>query len=96
MEPPTWKDIEDIRREIREMRRNLYGDASANQTGLFARLDRLEEKIDKLVAGELAELRMDYRIALVRLKALGWGVGTTVVTLIIAVVVGIMRFAVGA
>lgn len=89
-------EIEEIRRELRRIKNDVYGDANVNRQSIFAKLDRLEERLDTLIDGEVAALKLDYRIAIVYLKGIAGAVGTIVVTLIIAAVVGILRFVAGA
>lgn len=83
--------MEEIRREIRQLRRALYGDTEINQKGLYDKLDRVETRLDALIDGEVAALRIDYRIAIVYLKGIAGAVGTILVTVLIAVIVGYLR-----
>lgn len=98
-------------KEIKQLRRDLYGDPQIRQKGVFDRIERLEERLSDLQAryerervesgalarieDELDQLRLDYKIAIVYLKGLAGGVGTILVAVIVAVVVGILRYFTG-
>lgn len=111
MEGDTRILIDELRREIRDMRRAMFGDESARQKGLFDRLEGLEKKFDELsrtydrekietgAMGELEDkldqLQMDYRIAVVYVRGLVATTATITVTMLGAAVVAILRYLMG-
>ncbi len=109
---PISQKLEDLSREIREFRRDLYGDPQIRQKGVYDRLETLENHVTDLrtqyerqkieegfiqrVETEMAQLRLDYRLAIVYLRGIGAAVGAIVVTLLGAAVVAAFRFLGGA
>ncbi len=103
----TARQLEEIQREVRELRRDLYGNPQIRQKGVFDRLEHLEERLADLRAqyererveqgyldrleSELDQLRLDYRLAIVYLRGIAAAVATITVTLIGAAVVGALR-----
>lgn len=102
------RDIEECLKEIRALKRDLYGDVRTRQKGVFDRLEHLEEKLQELrgryevekvekghfeaMERRLEELSLNYRVTLIYLKSIAWGGGTVLVTMLGAAVVGILRF----
>ncbi len=109
---PISQKLEDLSREIREFRRDLYGDPQIRQKGVYDRLEALEERVSELrmqyeqqkvgegfiqrLETEMDQLRLDYRLAIVYLRGIGAAVGAIVVTLLGAAVVAAFRFLGGA
>lgn len=105
------RQIAEACKDIKQLRRDLYGDPQIRQKGVFDRLERLEERLSELraqyererveggtlsrIEDELDQLRLDYKIAIVYLKGLAGGVGTILVALLVAAVVGILRYFTG-
>jgi hypothetical protein len=58
--------------------------------------ERMETGYFKRIEDELEQLKMDYKIAIVYLKGLAGGVGTITVGLLVAAVVGALRYFTGA
>lgn len=95
--------LEECRREIKELRRDLYGNPDLRQKGVYERLDILEKNVADLerakveagyferIEADIASLRMDYRITNVYLKAIVWGGGAVAVSLIGAGLLGAFR-----
>ncbi len=99
--------LADLQKEVREIRRDLYGNPQVRQKGVYDRLETLEENLqnlrtqyeaERVETGALGKLedRMDmldlnYRIAIVYLKGIAGAVGTITVALLVASVVGILR-----
>lgn len=100
----TNRIIEECRNEIREVRRELYGNAQLRQKGVFERLDSLEEKVTTLqreqiesgflkrIEDEISTLKVDYRIAIVYLKGIAWGGGAVLVPLVGAGLLALFRY----
>jgi hypothetical protein len=96
--------IEECRNEIREVRRELYGNAQLRQKGVFERLDNLEENVSSLerakvesaylerIENDLSSLKVDYRIAIVYLKGIAWGGGAVLVPLVGAGLLALFRY----
>jgi hypothetical protein len=94
--------------EIKDLRRDLYGDPNTRQQGVYTRLDHLDEyladlrrvvereKVDHSVfqamEEKLDQLTLDYRLAIVYLRGIAATTATITVTLIGAAVVGALRF----
>jgi hypothetical protein len=110
--PNVPHDIEECLKEIRSLKRDLYGDPQIRQKGVFDRLEALEERLADLrsqyerermeqgyydrIETDIGQLQIDYRIALVYLKGIAGAVGAITVAFFAAVVVGVVRYLVGA
>jgi len=104
----TGAQIREICREVRELKFRIYGDPQARQEGVYDRLEALEddlgtlratyerEKVEKVVVDKieerLDELGLNYRLALVYLKGIAAGLSTIVVAVLVAGVLGVIRF----
>lgn len=100
--------LQELYRDVRELRRDLYGNPNIREPGIFERLDRIEERHEELlrryeremveksylakIEEELAQLKLDSRVLMVLLKAAVGGVGTILITLVGAIAVGVLRF----
>lgn len=107
-ENSTMNQLDAITKEIREIRRDLYGNPQIKQAGVFDRLERLEDRLSDLrttyekekieqgyVAGletRLDDLALKYATALIYLKGIAGGVAAIVVPLFIAAVLFAFRF----
>lgn len=105
------KALEEVRKEVKELKRDLYGNPQVRQKGVFDRLESLEEKLTDMrsqyererveqesfnrLETELDQLSLNYRVAIVYLRGIAAAVGTITVTLIAAAVVGILRLVSG-
>ena len=99
--------LEELRREVKSLQRDLYGNPQIRQRGVFDRLEGLEEKLSELKAtyerekieegilghleADVAQLKLDYRVALVFLKGIGATTGAIFVTVMASIVVAIFR-----
>jgi septation ring formation regulator EzrA len=103
--------IDEITKEVRDLKRDLYGNPRIKGQSVFDRLDRLDEELrqlratyerERIEAGALGaiedridQLTLDYRVLLVYLRGLVGGVGTLVLMALVAAVVGVLRFLAG-
>lgn len=108
----TLKEVEDCHKEIRALKRDLYGNPNVSEDGIFARLRNIEERLTSLrrtyemelvekvaffnLKDELNQVKVDYKVTMVWVRGIAAGVGAIVVTLFGAAVVGILRFLGGA
>lgn len=104
----TEELIREMTQEIKDLRRDIYGDPNTRQKGVYTRLDRIDEclanlkrvvdreKVDQSVfqamEEKLDQLTLDYRLAIVYLRGIAATTATITVTLIGAAVVGALRF----
>lgn len=104
----TEKLIREMTQEIKDLRRDLYGDPNTRQQGVYTRLDHLDEcltnlkrvvdreKVDSSVFEALEEkldqLALDYRLAIVYLRGIAATTATITITLIGAAVAFAFRF----
>lgn len=98
------KIIEECRDEIREIRRELYGNPQLRQKGVYERLDVLEDHVGSLEKAKVENVRLerietnvddlktDYRIALVYLKGIAWGGGAIMIPVIGAGLLALFRY----
>lgn len=107
MSDGVQRELEECLREIRALKRDIYGDPQTRQKGAFERLDHLEDKLQDLrstyerekvgldhfntLEARLDQLSLDYRIAIVYLRGIAGAVGTIAVGLLAAIVVSILR-----
>jgi hypothetical protein len=100
--------LDECRAEIRELKRDLYGNPNVKDQGVFSRLDHLEERFDEFgrtyereaiersafgaLDKKVGEMEVDIRIALMWSKAIAAGVGTIIVTLISGVAIAIFNW----
>ena len=99
--------LDAIRKEIKELQKDLYGNPQIRQKGVFDRLEGLEERLSELkttyerekieegmlghLEADVAQLKLDYRVALVFLKGIGATTGAIFVTVMASIVVAIFR-----
>ncbi len=97
-----------MQKEIREIRRDLYGNPQVRQKGVYDRLEKLEEDLHNLrstyerekveqgfyarLEAEVDQLRFDYRLTILYLRGIAAAVGTITVTLVAAALVAVFRF----
>lgn len=102
--PPSEADfgrqLDELRREVRELKKELYGDPNIRREGIFERLEALEDALGDLSAAyvrdvvvkRIDELDLKYQLALVYLKGIAAGMGTLFVAVLIAGIIGAIRF----
>lgn len=99
--------IDECRDEIRKLKRDLYGNPQVKERGVFDRLGQLEERladlksqyqlerVEKGYFGRLEEdinqLQVDYKVMIWLIRAIAGGVGTIIITLIVAAIIGIVK-----
>lgn len=104
----THNVITELREEIKALKRDLYGNPVAHQRGLFERIDDLEETLRKLeyayeaertekgtlakMEDDLSQLKLDYRIVVLYIKGVIGGVATLVTAILIASIVGLLKY----
>lgn len=104
--------IREMNQEVKSLRLALYGDSNIHQKGVYARIDHLEECLMSLqwvverekvsqstfeaLEEKLEKLSLNYQLTIVYLRGIAATLGTITVALIVAAVVGTLRFLGGA
>jgi len=111
VEPSIARDLEEVRRELHEIQADFYTNQRTGAKGVLDRLSRVEERLNDLkrryenekadegffekVNDRLNALEVNDRLILLYAKGGAWALGGTLLTLLGAAVVGILRYAVG-
>jgi hypothetical protein len=102
------RQIDEVQKEIRELRSSVYGDPQLRQKGLFDRLESLEVRVaelkytyerERIEEGLLArleaktvKLELDYQVTLVYLKGIAGTVGAIFVAVVTALIIALLRY----
>lgn len=108
MQEDVIRQLEEIQNDVRDLKRDLYGNPQIRQKGVFDRVESLEHRISELrsqyererteegllarMSSEVAELKMSYRETLIYLRGIGAAVGAIFLSIATAIVVGILRY----
>lgn len=102
------RQLEELHKDLREVKRDLYGNPQVRQQGVFDRLEGLEERLGDLkltyererveqslldrLEGDVEQMKLDYRVMLVYLRGIAGAVAAVFVAVVSAIVVGLLRY----
>lgn len=100
--------IEELQRELREVRRDLYGNPQVRQAGVFDRLEGIEQRVSELkltyereriekdnfeqLESQVSQIMLDFKVMMIYIKGIVGGVSALFIALVSAIVAGVLKY----